>query len=469
MALQAKQIAQQRLMLAPNITLALEVLRMPTMDLRAFLQQQAEENPFLEIDEADEDTTQEASSETEQEPELPDWEPSRVSDDNLREPDEEERSRDYALTKPQSLHESLLMQLGCQKLSAEERRLGELIIQHIDEDGYLSTPVEEIALAAVATLEAILAALALIQRFDPLGVGARDLRECLLLQLQPRDTGAQSADGALPRDSLEQLALRIVQDHFPLFVQHRLQALARLAGVSVDEVTEACRRLKQLNPKPGSVFSGDLPPSIIPDLVMVRREQYLDVELNEQELPHINVNRAYYRMLKDPRTPSEAKEFLVNKFRQTTWLIKAIDERNSTILSIARCLISLQREFVAQGPKALKPLTQAQVAQLVGRHPSTVSRAIAGKTIDTPYGIFRLEQFFASSIPQALENASVSDEAIKSEIQHLIAEEDAGHPLSDEALTKRLIQRNIAVARRTIAKYRTSLKILPAHLRKRRL
>jgi len=182
----------------------------------------------------------------------------------------------------------------------------------------------------------------------------------------------------------------------------------------------------------------------------------------------VGINRSYHRMLKDPATPEDAKEFLLKKFRQASWIVKAIDERNTTLLAIGRCLISLQRDFVEQGPKALKPLTQSQVASLIGRHASTVSRAIAGKSLDTPYGVFRLEQLFASGVSQGTASEDVSDATIKSEIQRLINEEDAQHPWSDEILAQRLAQRNITVARRTIAKYRTTLKILPAHLRKRR-
>jgi RNA polymerase sigma-54 factor len=208
---------------------------------------------------------------------------------------------------------------------------------------------------------------------------------------------------------------------------------------------------------------------VVPDLILHKREQHYDVELNEDDIPQVKMNRGYLRMLHDPETPADAKEFLQDRFRQASWVIKAIDERNTTLLAIARCLISLQREFVEHGPQALTPLTQAQVAGLVGRHPSTVSRAIAGKTMDTPYGVLRLEQLFASRVPQATTDVQVSDETIKAEIRRFVEEEDAAKPLSDSALTKRLAARNISVARRTIAKYRTCLKILPAHLRKHRL
>ena len=465
MALQAKHIAQQRLMLAPNVTLALEVLRLPTMELQAFLRQQVEENPLLELEEALEapDEAAPADSNGAEEPQAggleEEWFSHRQTEASGQDPDEEEglnRLLEQRLAKPESFHDSLRLQLGCQPLSEEERRLGEALIFRLDERGYLDGPLEELAVELGVAAPRLEAVLKVIQRFDPPGVGARDLRECLLLQAERNG-------------SCGSLAYRILRDHFTLFVQHHLSALANATGSSLAQVDAACANLKQLNPRPGRIFSGDLPPSVVPDLILVRQETYDDVELNDQAMPRVTINRAYARMLRNPNTPDDARQFLAGKLRQATWLVKAIEERHATLLAIGRCLISLQREFLAHGSKALKPLTQAQVAQLIGRHASTVSRAIAGKTVDTPYGIFRLEQLFPSGVPQAAASADVSDAAIKAEIQRLIAEENARQPFSDEALAKRLAQRRIAVARRTIAKYRTALKILPAHLRRRRL
>jgi len=470
MTIQAKQTAQQRLMLAPNITLALEVLRMPTLELVTFLEQQLEENPLLELDNADqEEDTAPPSQELngtdgkEDAPGLDEdwlshWRTIGERENGARDDGFEEAGGHQGVAAPQSLYESLRLQLGCQRLSDEERRLGELVIQHLDQHGYLEDSLEELAAQATVDIEQLAAALRVVQRFDPPGVGARDLRECLMLQLE--HAGAQ-----------ESLAYRILHDHFQLFLDHRLPTLAKATGADPAEVTNALEDIKRLNPKPGRIFAGDLPPSIVPDLVITKQDQHYDVELHDQNMPRISMSRAYYRMLKDPRTPTDAKEFLMGKFRQASWLIKAIDERNATILSIARCLISLQRDFLEQGQHALKPLTQAQVATLIGRHPSTVSRAITGKSIDTPYGIFYLEQFFASGVPQHAtdDGGSISDERIKSELQRLIAEEDTHRPLSDATLAKKLAERNVSVARRTIAKYRANLRILPAHLRKRRL
>ena len=482
MALQAKQTTQQRLMAAPNITLALEILRMPTLELQAFLEHQLEENPLLELEEPSSNSEPE-SPQAEEQPQAKespgpgldeDWVSHWQTASEREDPDNEDGSDDPLANQrsivPQSLHDSLLLQLGCQAMPQDERAMGELLIHHIDENGYLEGSLEEMAAELGTTAERLDTVLKLIHRFDPPGVGARNLRECLMIQLEQRDVA-------------DHLAYRILQHHFELFTQRRLDPLVKATGATAQEVARALDHLKQLNPKPGCAYTGDLSPSVVPDLVVHHRERHYDVELNDQYIPQITISRAYHRMLKDPRTPEDAKEFLTQKFRKANWIIKAIDERNATLLSIARCLISLQREFLDQGARAIKPLTQAQVASLIGRHPSTVSRAISGKTIDTPYGIFRLEQLFASAIPQAgaPQNgaphdehaktngaaASLSDEQIKSEIQRIVTEEDPARCLSDATIAARLAERHMLVARRTVAKYRTTLRILPAHLRKR--
>ncbi len=467
MTLQAKQLVQQRLMLAPNVTLALEVLRMPTLELRAFLERQLEENPLLELDEVQ---TNEEDSSAELEPNHTDEQPAELFDEDwgshwrtATEREEcdpkdswENRVLEQRLIKPQSLYDSLKIQLGCQPISGEIRRIGEWLIHHLDEYGYLDSNTTELAAECSVPIDALEIALKMIQRLEPPGVGARDLRECLRLQLE--HAGAVNT-----------LADRILEHHFELFVQHRLAAIAKAASASPAAVAEACDQLRRLNPRPGCAFANDLPPSIIPDLVIRHRDNHYDVELNDQDVPRVAVSRSYYRMLKDTRTPHDAKEFLANKFQKASWLIKAIDERNTTVLSIARCVISLQREFLEHGAQAITPLTQAQVAGLIGRHPSTVSRAICGKTIDTPFGVFALEHLFATGVRQSVDTAgpAISDERIKAEIQRLVAAEVVRRPLSDSALVEHLASDGIRVARRTVAKYRAALKILPAHLRRR--
>ena len=466
-------------MMAPNITLALEILRMATLELQGFIQQQAEENPLIELAddtaEADEALPKEAepAGEAPDAPEAslePTWGSSTDEDD----PDEDSRRVvEQRSIKTPSLYETLLTQLGCQQLSDEQRRLTEAIIQQLDEDGYLRTALEELAEGLAAPVNELEEALAIVQDLDPPGVGARNLQECLLLQVEHCEDDMKSMEH-------RKLATRMLRDHFDLFLHHRLDAIARATGASLAAVEATFECLKRLNPKPGRLYSGDLPSCIVPDLAIVRREDHFDVELVDEHVPQVTISRTYHRMLRDPETPKEAKEFLANKFRQAGWVIRAIDERNTTLLSIGRCLISLQRDFLERGLAGLKPLTQAQVAQLVGRHPSTVSRAIAGKTMDTPFGVVRLEQFFASGVAQDRSAAQpgttpagdsgpavISDATIKFEIQRLIEAEDAKRPLSDELIARRLAERRISVARRTVAKYRASLRILPAHLRRR--
>lgn len=473
MTLEAKQLLQQRLLLTPNITLALEILRMPTLELQTFLHQQQQENPLLDVEDAEydeEDRNQLSSAD------LGPWESSwRNGGFHERDPNDADNDKEslaaQRLSRPQTLHEWLLQQLGCHPMTPRRHELGKLLLEHLDESAYLEETLEALASESGASVAELDACLQVIQHFDPPGVGARNLRECLIIQLRQREASENGwgTENGAPASPPERLALTILQDHFELFVERRLTTLARALTCTLADVEAACDVLTHLNPKPGRAFSGDLPPIVIPDLIVRKREQHYDVELNDHGVPRVSMNRSYHQMLRDPATPNEARQYLQKKFRQASWIVKAIEERKSTLLAIGRCLISVQGAFIEEGLPALKPLTQAQVAELVGRHPSTVSRAITGKTIDTPCGVFSLEQLFASGVVQRTGAREVSDEAIKSEIQQLIAEEDASHSLSDEAIATRLAQRNLSVARRTVAKYRTSLKILPAHLRRRRI
>jgi len=446
--------------MAPNVTLALEILRMPNLELIPFLQQQGEINPFLEVDLQPPDGTFESLDGSAPPGSTDDWTQhwSRIGGPggHEREDSDEPTGPEQFFTKPATLYESLLLQLGCQKLDDETHRIGETLIERLNESGYLDGTLEELSQELQLDVPTLEGPLKIIQSFDPPGVGARDLRECLMLQLEQRQ-------------ATESLPYRILRDHFQLFVKQRWEQIARATGTTPQAVTRAADCLRRLNPKPGRAFSGQLPQTVVPDLIVHKREEYYDVELNDRYVPQVGISRSYYRMLQDPQTSSEVKEFLQQKFRQASWVIKAIDERNSTLLAIARALLSLQREFLDQGPAALKPLTQARVASVIGRHPSTVSRAIAGKFIDCPCGVFPLEELFASGVAQSeRETDTVSDGTIKSEIQKILSSENPAHPLSDDTIAKQLKDRNIVVARRTIAKYRTSLKILPAHLRRQR-
>ncbi len=464
--LQTTQTTQQQLQLAPHLALALEVLRMPIMELQTFLQQQAQENPLLEVYEPAEERDSRDSPENAQmthsdSPDGPDDRDQEWEDPSERQELSSSSQADFQSIERyhwtgESLHAWLMKQLGCQKLSAHDYSLAEALVYHLNESGYLEVELTQLTQELHVEAQQLEGILQTIQGLDPAGVGSRNLQECLMIQLQHRHA----------QDSL---SYRMLRDHFPLVVQQRVSALAKAMRVPISQVASALEQIKQLNPKPGSYFAHPISSAcLVPDLIIIRRENYYDVELNDERMPSLWLNRAYQKMLRDPHTPSEAKEFLATKFRQAQWVIRAIDERQTTLLSIGRCLLSLQRDFLDQGPQALKPLTQAQVAKLIGRHPSTVSRAIADKSISSPWGVLRLEEWFPSYVPQNHSDEHVSETTIKAQMQRLVGDEDARHPLSDEALVKKLAERHIRVARRTIAKYRTSLKILPAYLRKQR-
>ncbi len=471
--MQIRQTQQQRLLLAPQVTLSLKVLHMTNIELQPFLQQQVEDNPLLEIDEpADNEPSSDSSPETETSqtsasdntaPEddwAQDWPSSAPSLSTAEEdPDRTDRAAlEHWTARSLSLQESLKRQLGCLNIDPQERRLGEVLIDRLNEHGYMEDSLAALADELKLKETALVQALEFIHRLEPAGIGARNLRECLMLQLE--DTQERQT-----------LAYKILERHFQLFVQNRPFAIAKATRAPMSRVESALLRIRRLNPRPGDSLTGALPQSIVPDMIVVRKEHHYDIELNDQYVPQLSINRSYYRMLRDPSTTPEVREFLQGKFRQAGWVIRAIDERNATLLAIGRCLISMQREFLEGGRQTLKPLTQAQVAGAIGRHPSTVSRAIAGKTIDTPSGIFRLEELFATAVAQTTQagGRTLSDAHIKSAIQEVVRTEDPTYPLSDSTIVQRLRQRQVSIARRTVAKYRTSLKILPARLRRRRL
>ena len=458
---------EQRLTLTPTMRLALEVLQKPHMELKAFIEEQLQENPLLEVEDGSDDAH--AADLPDTQPEQPsEEEPFKELDDNMveallsneperhrQEANDTEEALDTRAASPPTLHEHLRRQLWRLSLSANEYRFGELLIDQIDEHGYFVGALDEAAQAAACTTVEAERLLGFIQTFDPSGVGARDLRECLLIQL-------------CQQQQAESLAAQIVRDHLPLFLQQNLKRLATICHRPPNDIEAACHIIRQLNPKPNRSFAPEPEQPSPPDLVVRRLDGQYEIELLDDDLPHLSVNRTYRRMLSDPDTTGDVRTFLKDRLRQALWFIRAIEQRNTTLLAIARCIISFQREFLEHGPRALKPLTQAQVAQAVGRHPSTVGRAIAGKAMDTPFGVIPLERFFASRIPQDSHGqTSLSDATIKGEIETLIAQEDSRHPLSDEAIATHLRTRNIHVARRTVAKYRGELRLLPTHLRRR--
>ncbi len=461
MEITPSQKQQQQLTLTPSLRLALKVLHMPLIELQAYLYQQLEENPLLEKVEESHESSDTPAETKQTEDESPDLD-SVFSDlwretDTYRTPhqDEEEFQPDVA-ARSNSLHEHLIHQLYSLQDTEPLRKTAEILLGWLDPDGYLRSPLEEISEAEGLPVPELEQGLTLIQRFDPPGVGARNLQECLLIQLSLRNES-------------DSLAAEIVRSHFDLFVKRKLSQLALKLKTGPEQVQEAALLIGQLDPKPARNFSPDLSLAITPDLTVRQlKNNGYDVELNDEDLPALSLNTSYRGLLRTKTVDSEAKNFIREKMQQGTWLLKAIRQRKTTLLSIAKCLVELEKDYFTHGIQHLRSVTQEEVAHMIGCHPSTVSRAIAGKTIQTPYGILSLETFFGGGIEDPSNSGKhLSAQTIQAEIENLISQEKPSKPLSDQEIAKALIERGYPVARRTVAKYRSQLNILPAHYRQK--
>jgi len=458
--IQPVQKPEQRLALTPQIRLGLHILQMPLPELQQFVEQQVQENPVLEETSASSLSTPLASvgpHEAFGRMDVAMIEQLEQNDEPTASTDQEEDRAKQAFreqfpTQPTTLTEHILRQLHCLDLTPAEQTIGEKIIENVDPNGYLEVPLEGFAKDTGTPLADVERVLGLIQECNPPGVGARDLRECLLIQLRSVGKG-------------EALAFQIVHDHFELVKKRDLKAITRQCSVSLEEVQGAFREIQALDPKPGRAYGATPVSVLVPDAMIERVDGTYEVSLRREEIPRLRISRYYRNLFKDSTAPEEVKQYLRQKIEGALWLMKAIGQRNLTLKEIVRCIACLEEEFLDEGPAHLKPLTLEQVAQLVGRHKSTVSRAVANKYVQTPYGIMRLEAFFGGGLRQESGKA-IAEQQIKAELQAFIEAENPLTPLSDQELTEALKARGITVARRTVAKYREELKILPSHLRK---
>ncbi len=365
--------------------------------------------------------------------------------------DDKRPSLESTLVRAQSLTEHLLWQLQMNQLDRQEESVTALLIGNMDKDGYLQLPIEDIAFQSGQDYEVVERALHRIQELDPPGVGARDLRECLLLQLR-----AQGEE-----DSLVGL---IIRDYLPLLESKRFDKIAKELGVTVGEVVEAANNIATLEPKPGRNFGEGDVRYITPDVFVHNVGGEYVVTLNEEGLPRLRVS-SYYRQVLGGAGGGEAKRYIQEKMRAAAWLIKSIQQRQRTLFMVTSSIVKFQREFLDKGIAQLKPLVLKDVALDIGMHESTVSRATANKYVHTPQGIFELKYFFTSSLRSG-DGDEVSAESVKDRIRVIIGEEDPRHPLSDQHIAQLLAGENIDIARRTVAKYRELMGILPSSKRR---
>src|SRR5437660_967528 len=480
--------------LAPQLQQSLALLQAPTLELKALVEQELQQNPVLEEVAAEEmeqkekperegDTTLEVRDLTEPPADVnfdPATEKGTAPVDDfqaeferltqldqewrdhfaqtnlpMRQSAEEEEKRQFmfdSLVAGTSLQENLLEQVRLSELAEEQRPIAELIIGNIDDYGYLKSSVEELAFSSNIAAEKILEVLKTIQTFHPPGVGARDLRECLLLQLQ-RDRREKS------------LEYRIVDEFFDALGKRRLPEIARGTGEGVEDVQKAVARIGLLEPRPGRAFLPDNDQYILPEVFVSKVGDEYVVTTNNEQIPHLRISNTYKDLMAQSDSSAEVREYIREKIRAGKFLIKSLHQRQQTILNIAREIVKRQREFMDNGVAFLKPMTMVQVAEVVGVHETTVSRAVSGKYMQTPQGIFEMKYFFTSGI-QTATGEGMSNTSVKDMIAEIFRKEDPNKPLSDQEVVRMLSEKGIVIARRTVAKYRSELNILPSNLRK---
>jgi RNA polymerase sigma-54 factor len=471
-----RQVQSQQLqqVLAPHLRQSLEILQVPVLELRTLIRQEMQTNPTLEepapseaesieVEPGTAEVERELNEEFEQEFERlaqmdEEWTESFRQNRVVQSSGSEAESRRQfmldSITEPVSLQEHLMDQLQLTDLSEAERKVGEMLIGSMDDSGYLSTTLEEFSAATGVDPETLRYVLTVIQDFDPIGVGAQDLAECLILQL--RRMGK-------PDDAPE---CRLVRSHLDLLAAHKHAEAARAMEVSEEELRRLADLVSTLDPRPGLRFSSEQTTYVVPEVTVQKVEDRYTVLHNNEYIPRVRISKHYRRLMRDPDTPEEVRTYIREKIRAGSLLVKSIDQRQRTILRIAQEIVRVQQDFFEHGLSRLKPLTMAQVAEVLGIHETTVSRAASGKYMQTPAGFFEMKYFFTTGLRTA-DGGQVSNESVKDAIARMVADENASRPLSDAAIEKQLKAKGVRIARRTVAKYREQMNIPPSHLRKR--
>ena len=494
MAQQGLQLSQNMSLnqvLAPQLQQSLNLLQAPTLELKAMVDQELQVNPVLEEQAALDKEGGEASDETSsvdlaEPPSDTQYDPTDESEkaepiDDLqkemnqlieldqewreyfsstnipmRTSADEDEKRQFmieSVTIGQSLQEFLLEQARLSEFDETQMKVAELIIGNIDDAGFLQSSVDELVFSSGRPAKQIELVLNIIQAFHPPGVGARDLRECLMLQLEKSDR-VDSLEYEIVRDYMEQLGRRRIPD------------IAKKLDKSVGQVQEAIERIGHLEPKPGREYLPDNEHYVVPE-IFIRRgsDGKLKVASNNEHVPRLRISNDYKDLMAQAATSVEVREYIRDKIRSGKFLIKSIHQRQSTIVNIANEILIRQSEFMEHGASHLRPMTMAQIAETVGVHETTVSRAVSGKYIETPHGVLEMKYFFTSGLNSS-DGSSMANTSVKEMLNDLVKNEESTKPLSDEELVKIFKEKGVKIARRTVAKYRAELNILPSHLRR---
>jgi len=462
---------KQVLVMTPKLQQALKLLQMPAIELQQMLKQEIIENPLLEeIDEVEEIREEEAAEEPKA-----DSEKEKSGDDDSSEEEKidwdeyfrngfemgsglgEETQEEFFEKVPvakRSFTDQLISQLRIITDDDKTIEIGDYLIGSLDESGYLTCELEEVAGAFDIPVEKVVEVLKIIQTFDPPGVGARNLQESLIIQLENR--GLQDS-----------LAARIIKDHFEDFKHKKYLEISKKLKISIQEVQNQSKVIGTLDPKPGLQITFEEPRYVIPDLVIELIEGKYVVYLNDRNIPRLRVSQVYQNeLLKGNKDGNrETREFIQSRMKSAKWLIQTIEQRRKTMVKVMECITDKQKEFFEKGTAFLRPLTLQQVASEINMHESTVSRVTTNKYVQTPRGVFELKFFFSSSLGTQ-DGGEISAKSAKDKIRRIIEKEDSNIPLSDQKIADILIKGGLNIARRTVAKYREQLNILPARMRK---
>jgi RNA polymerase sigma-54 factor len=493
-----RQRQTQSLVLAPQLRHSLKILQVAALDLRSVIQEELQSNPTLEelpmegvsLDKPADDSSGEDTSDPSDGAQSPESAPPTESTEGETKREEMDFSKDKefeilgkldedwrdhmssvggaqpytsedaerrqhffdSLVSETSLQEHLMQQADMSDLSPPEVEAMKHLVGSLDDRGFLTQTPADIALQTGLPLDAVQSALKVLRSFEPAGIGARDLADCLLSQLVAKGRGST-------------LAARMIRDHFELLTRRRIPELARKLGADADDVQSAIEEIGKLDPAPGRRFAEDNNRVVVPDVTVERDGEEWKISLNSDYIPRLRISSTYRDMIAKGTLSKEERDYLRERMRSGKFLIDSIEQRQRTIERITREIINAQKEFFENGVSALKPLTMTQIANVVGVHETTVSRAIANKYIRTPHGVFDFKYFFTPGY-QAESGASVSNTSVKEMIADLINMEDKSSPLSDQELVAKLQEKGITIARRTVAKYREELGLLPSNLRR---
>jgi len=462
------QVQTQRMeqSLTPQMLQSLKILQAPILDLQTMVREEMDQNPTLERDapevEQTTDFDEAARDELREErelgelTELAEWDADFRSNREVRSTAADDERYQFMMDSiegAESLQEHLLDQLSLAGLDARERGIAEVLIGSIDDDGYLQLDLDGIIGSTPEFPEELFERIiTVIQGFDPVGVGARDLKECLLLQLRHQGKG-ESLEAVLVRDHLDKLGA------------HQYEQIARAMHLTLDKVKQLSAAIADLDPKPGRNFSADKTEYVIPEITVEKKKGVWTVTQNKSPYPRLFISPKYLELLKDKTTAADTRKYIRDKIAKSKFFIRSIDQRQDTIYRIACEIVRVQEDFLEEGVAGLKPLTMKVIADILEVHETTISRACNGKYMATPQGTFEFKYFFTTGVVQA-DGRIISNAAIKSALAAIVRTESNRRPLSDQRIADELSKQGLDIARRTVAKYREQLKILPARLRR---